>query len=118
MKEKIGITWESIICNAPCHGVSSLAQHMATELPLCYPWDIIYPVQGTTVAGNRFESAHVQHAETQGCPFPLKCRAPWHCRAIPIIPGKSLFSPYDVTYAVTPCDSNKKGCGNVTAGGE
>lgn len=81
-------------------------------------WDIIYPVQGTTVAGNRFESAHVQHAETQGYPFPLKCRAPWHCRAILIIPGKSLFSPYDVTYAVTPCDSNKKGCGNVTAGGE
>jgi len=37
MKEKMGITWESIICNAPCHGVSSLAQHMATELPLYYP---------------------------------------------------------------------------------
>lgn len=74
-------------------------------------WDIIYPVWGTTVTGNRFD----MHMFCM-----LKCL--WNAELCStaeqfwLITGKSLFFSYDVTYLVTSCNTNKKRCGNVTAG--
>lgn len=110
MKEKIGITWESIICNAPCHGVSSLAQHMATELPLCCPTVGCNSCSPRDSSGRQWIwECTCSACWNAGLSLCSEFRAPWHCREILIIPGESLFSPRDVTSVVTPWDCNKKG---------
>lgn len=80
------------------HGKASSVMHPVTAWALWHNiwqqnylcttqlWEIISAVQGTPATGNRFESAHVQHAEVQGCPFPLNSEQFWLFLANPCSP--------------------------------